>query len=389
MTSDRTDLQGDLAPTPPMGWNSWNQFTSEVNEEVMRATADAMVETGMRDAGYQYVVMDDYWSDEFGRDRDGNLDADPHKFPSGMEALADYVHSKGLKLGTYSDAAHKTCAGWPGSYGYEEQDAAQFAQWGIDFLKYDYCHAPEDQATAIDRYTRMGDALRKCGRPILYSVCEWGRRDPWLWARKAGGHMWRTTDDLVDKWVKGNDPGLGILESLDRNADLRSYSGKGGWNDPDMLVVGLKGTGRSGGSGCTEAEYRSHMSLWCMMAAPLMAAVDLRTADRTTLETLTNPEILAVDQDPLGEQGRRVGAGGGLEVWSKPLQGGSVAVCLFNRGAEEAKITARWEDLGLPEGKPVMARDLWAREEIGEVRESVSARVPSHGSVVIKLWPLP
>lgn len=373
-----------LAPTPPMGWNSWNRFGGAINETVLRETAEAMVSSGMQAVGYQYVVIDDLWQGE--RDAQGNLHEDPQKFPSGIKALADYVHSLGLKLGIYSDAAEKTCGNAVGSYGYEERDAETFASWGCDFLKYDYCHAPPEREAAVERYTKMGQALIATGRPIIFSICEWGGRQPWEWGAQAFGHMWRTTGDIGDFW-SGTPPSfyLSSIENIgfEYNRKVADYAGPGRWNDPDMLVVGLHGVSNMGGQGCTDTEYRTHFGLWCMQAAPLMAGCDLRTMDETTREIMTNPEVIALDQDPLGKQGIRVTADEGREVWKKPLQNNELGVGLFNRGEQTAVVTAQWSDLGI-EG-PYTVRDLWARKDLGQYTNSFSAEVPSHGSVLLRL----
>jgi alpha-galactosidase len=376
-----------LAATPPLGWNSWNQFGSELTEEIVRRNADAIVKSGMRELGYEYVNIDDCWSDKRGRDSDGNLVADPERFPSGIKALADYVHGKGLKLGIYSDAAELTCAGWPGSYPVEEQDARLFASWGIDMLKYDYCHAPEDRETAMERYGRMGEAIGKSGREILLSVCEWGRRKPHEWAKSLGAQMWRVTSDVVDEWATDRDWCVGINQAFDMGAHLHPHAGPGGWNDMDMLVVGLRGTGHKGGlgPGCTTEEYRTQMSMWSILCSPLLAGCDLRKMDRETADILINPEVLSVNQDPLGKQGVLTVRRGLLEVWKKPLHDGSFAVCLLNRGDSPSEIEAVWEELGLHKGRSVEVRDLWARSDIGVFEGRLSVSVPAHGTVMLKL----
>ncbi|MFN3684233.1 MAG: glycoside hydrolase family 27 protein [Fimbriimonadaceae bacterium] len=374
-----------LAATPPMGWNSWNTFGEKVDARVVCETADAIVRTGMKDLGYEYVVIDDCWSDKRGRDSNGDLVPDPERFPDGIRAVADHVHSLGLKFGIYSDAAHLTCAKWPGSYEHEEQDAALFASWGVDFLKYDYCHAPSDQASAIDRYARMGQALRECGREILFSLCEWGGRAPWLWGRRVGGQMWRCTGDVVDAWYETDLTwgGLTINAAIDHAAYIADYTGPGGWNDFDMLVVGIRGRGHTGKGNCTDTDYRTQMSMWCLFASPLMAGCDLRTMDEATAETMMNPEVLAVDQDPLGKAAKRVAQRGPLEVWQRPLSDGSFAVGLLNRGEEAAEIELRWHHLGLLDSEPALVRDLWRRQDVGEFREKAAATVRPHETV---LW---
>jgi alpha-galactosidase len=382
------DLGGQLAPTPPMGWMSWNNFGPNMNEQLVKEMADAMVSSGMRDAGYRYICIDDYWQGK--RDAQGVLQPDPLKFPHGIKVLADYVHSKGLKLGIYSDAAELTCEKQPASFGHEEKDAAVFASWGVDYLKYDYCFAPEDQAAAIKRYSAMSQALRKTGRPIVFSVCEWGPRKPWLWGARAGGQLWRTTWDIREVWHAGKYEAslAGILDILDRQAGLEKYSGPGGWNDPDMLVVGLYGKGKyttpEGYASCTETEYRSQMSLWCLLAAPLMATNDLRSMNAATREILTNREVTAIDQDPLGKQASRILKEGDSEIWARTLADGSRAVGLLNRAdAASRTIKLDWKILGL--GGKQKVRDLWAHRDLGVFQDQYEALVPSHAVIFLKI----
>ena len=378
-----------LVPTPPMGWMSWNLFGRNISDQLMRDIADAMVTSGMKAAGYQYVCIDDHWHG--GRDRNKNLYPDPKKFPNGIKPLADYVHSKGLKLGIYSDAGTMTCGKEPGSVGFEEIDARTFASWEIDYLKYDYCFAPEDQETAIQRYTAMGRALAATGRPMVYSICEWGPREPWLWGARAGGHLWRTTWDVRDVWEAGRYEAAvtGIVEILDHQAGLEKYAGPGHWNDPDMLVAGLYGKGgattRKGFPPCNDTEYRSQMSLWCLLAAPLLATCDLRNMNAVTKEILTNPEVIAVNQDRLGSQASRVAKDGGIEFWKKPLSQGRYALGILNRGAQTRAVTAKWADLGLKPKHKV--RDLWARRDLGLTRDSLSIDVASHATALLRLDP--
>ncbi|WP_160319535.1 glycoside hydrolase family 27 protein [Herpetosiphon geysericola] len=378
-----------LAPTPPMGWNSWNMFGSTIHEDSVRATADVIVSSGLKDLGYNYVVIDDCWSTKVGRDGNGDLVADPEKFPSGIKALADYIHSLGLKIGIYSDAAHLTCASYPGSFGFEEQDAQLWASWGIDFLKYDFCFAPTDQATAIDRYTRMGEALRKTNRQFLYSLCEWGGRSPQLWGRSVGGHMWRVTGDIFDSWVDiwvapHKYYGLGIDTAIDIAANLAEYAGPDAWNDLDMLVVGLKGKGQISGGGLSFIEYQTHMSLWVMACSPLMIGCDIRNMDRDTTSLLTNREVLAVNQDLLGIAGRRVRQIGTCEIWKKPLADGSVAVALINRGANGSDLSLRACDIGLLD-TPKSVRNLWTQEDIAEFGEAWQTRIQPHETLLLKI----
>jgi alpha-galactosidase len=365
----------DLAGTPPMGWNSWNRFACDVSEKLIKATADAMVATGMRDAGYQYVVIDDCW--QVSRDTEGNIVPDPARFPSGMKALADYVHSKGLRFGLYSDAGTATCQKRPGSKGFEDKDARQYAAWGIDYLKYDWCNT-EGQDTR-EAYTKMSRALKAAGRPIVFSICEWGGTQPWLWAPGVG-HLWRTTGDIQDCWDCSRPwGGMGLIHIIDLQADLFPYAGPGHWNDPDMLEVG--------NGGMTTAEYRAHFSFWCLLAAPLMAGNDLLNMTAETKEILTNKEVIAVDQDPLGMQGRKVFDGGPVEVWMKPLAGAARAVILFNRGSEPAPISVFWEQIGLAPGVEAQVRDLWAKKDLGSFKGHFTHQVQPHDVIMIRLQP--
>jgi alpha-galactosidase len=365
----------DLAKTPPMGWNSWNKFACNVSENLIKETADAIIATGMKDAGYEYIVIDDCW--QVSRDAEGNIIPDAKRFPSGMRALADYVHSKGLKFGLYSDAGTKTCQGRPGSKGFETKDTQQYAAWGIDYLKYDWC-STEGQNTH-EAYTKMSRALQASGRPIVFSICEWGGTQPWLWAPGVG-HLWRTTGDIQDCW-DCNQPwgGMGWIHILDLQAELHPYAGPGHWNDPDMLEVG---NGKM-----TTAEYRSHFSFWCLLAAPLMAGNDLRAMTAETKEILTNKEVIAIDQDPLGMQGRKIADGGATEVWMKPLSQSARAVILFNRGSVAAPITVSWEQLGLAPGVEAQVRDLWAKKDLGPFKARYMARVGPHDVVMIRVQP--
>ncbi len=372
-----------LAPTPPMGWNSWNTFGPDINETVVRETADAFVKEGLKAAGYQHVVIDDLWHADK-RDRRGRLQWDKKKFPGGIPALADCVHRKGLKFGIYSCAGSHTCAGKPSSFGYEEEDANTFAEWGVDFLKYDFCYKPMG-ADCRALYERMGQALRMTGRPILFSMCEWGHEKPWRWGSPgAGAQMWRTTGDINDSWESIEEIGF------DRQDGLEAYAGPDRWNDPDMLVVGMNGKGNVGRGGCTETEYRAHFSLWCLLAAPLMIGCDVRKMDKVTKDILTAPEVLAVNQDPLGCQGYRLGADGhGGEVWRKPLAGGSVAVGLFNRRPQGKRLICfSWESMGLHDRHPAVVRDLWERKDLGAHERVFASHVEAHGCKLFKLTPV-
>jgi alpha-galactosidase len=356
-----------LAKTPPMGWNSWNKFAGRVDDAAVRGMADAMATNGMKDAGYVYINIDDTW--EAGRDAQGNITTNK-KFPD-MKALADYVHSKGLKIGIYSSPGPNTCAGYEGSYGHEEQDARTYAAWGIDYLKYDWCGArnvyTDDEMQAL--YQKMGDALLKSGRPILYSLCQYGRADVWKWAPDVGGNAWRTTGDIRDTWDSMTT--IGFAQN-----DLAPFASPGHWNDPDMLEIG--------NGGMTGDEYRTHMSLWSILAAPLLAGNDLRNMSPTILAILTNREVIDIDQDKEGKQGHRATKSGDQEVWIKPLSGAAQAVALFNRGAAPAQASVKWTDLGFP-STPKSARDLWTRADVKLNGPEYSATVPAHGVVLLRV----
>jgi alpha-galactosidase len=370
-----------LALTPPMGWNSWNKFACNVSEDLIKGTADAMVKSAMKDAGYEYIVIDDCW--QVSRDANSNIVADPQRFPHGMKAVGDYIHSLGLKFGIYSDAGSKTCQGRPGGLGHEYQDAIQYASWGVDYLKYDWCHTTTQDAKAS--YANIRAALDASGRSIVLSICEWGTAKPWLWGKEVGGNLWRSTGDISDKWEgstkwpDGSCCSDGMLVNLDLQVGLASYAGPGHWNDPDMLEVG--------NGGMTDTEYRSHFSLWSILAAPLIAGNDLRNMRPEIQNILTNKEVIAVDQDSLGREGERVGKDGNLEVWAKQLKDGSRAVVLFNRGGTEEKITAAWDALGYPDHLAASVRDLWQHKDLGKFTGKFSSSVASHGVVMVSVKP--
>ncbi len=355
-----------LAKTPPMGWNSWNLFAGRVDDATVRTMADAMVTSGMRDAGYIYVNIDDTW--EGVRDASGNLQTN-HKFPD-MKALADYVHSKGLKLGIYSSPGPRTCAGYPASYGHEEQDAKTFAAWGIDYLKYDWCSArmiyKEDALQPV--YQKMGDALQSTGRPIVYSLCEYGLGQVEKWGPEVGGNLWRTTGDIRDQWSS-------MIENIEKQVPTAPYAGPGHWNDPDMLEIG--------NGHMTDDEYRTHMSLWALTAAPLLAGNDIRSMTAATKSILLNKEVIAIDQDSLGKQASPV-KNGDFETWVKPLADGSVAVGVVNMGASAQQATIHTADLNL-RGRVKHARDLWSHADVKFSGDSYSASVPSHGTLLLKV----
>ncbi len=356
-------LENGVARTPPMGWNSWNKFGCGVSDALVRATADAMVSSGMQAAGYQYINIDDCWS-LTARDASGNLQADPVKFPNGIKAVADYVHSKGLKFGIYGDRGSSTCAGYPGSYGHEVQDANTFAAWGVDYLKYDNCAIVGDMQTDL---TNMRNALSATGRPIVFSLSTWWFSLPTF---PDLGNLWRTTGDITDSFSS-------VMGNIDTNNNTAQYAGPGHWNDPDMLEVG--------NGGMTDGEYRAHFGMWAIAAAPLIAGNDLRSMSQATINILTAPEVIAIDQDALGVQGIKVtDNGSGLQVWSKTLTGTNTkAVALLNRSASAANMTVNWSDIGLSGSATV--RDLWARADLGSFSGSYTVSVPSHGIVLIKV----
>jgi alpha-galactosidase len=357
-----------LAKTPPMGWNSWNKFHADIDDKTVRLAADALVTSGMRDAGYAYVVIDDGWQGS--RDAQGVLQPNA-KFPD-MKALSDYVHRKGLKLGIYSSPGPRTCGGFEGSYGNEAIDARTWASWGIDYLKFDWCSASriwkDTDMPAV--YQRMGEALRDAGRPIVFSLCQYGRANVQEWGPRAGGNLWRTTGDIFDRYESMASIGFS-------QAPLAPFAGPGHWNDPDMLEVG--------NGGMTANEYRTHFSLWALLAAPLMAGNDLQGMSTETASILLNKEVIAVDQDPLGRAATRVAASDGREVWAKPLASGAVAVGLFNRGNADADVTVRWSDVAIP--APRRIRDLWAHRDLTAISDSHTTRVPSHGVVLLLVAP--
>ena len=384
----RATAQETLGATPQMGWNSWNKFGMNINEDLIKATADKMVELGLVEAGYIYLNLDDGWHGE--RDAQGFIHEDPVKFPSGIKALADYVHERGMKLGIYSDAGWKTCGGCAGSFGHEFQDAYTYAQWGVDYLKYDWCYT-EDIINPRGAYKLMSVALKQTGRPIWFSMCEWGTNKPWEWGTEVA-QSWRTTGDIwpyfdtIPAEFDGQWHGEPIMKLVDLNEPLRAYAGPGHWNDPDMLEVG--------NGSLTLAENRAHFTLWCMMAAPLLMGNDLTTMSDEVLQILINKDVIAIDQDPLGIQGLRLKAEGNVEYWFKPLEGGDWAFCLLNRGAEDAVVSAEWASLkftdelsGLtfdPEG--CTARNLWADKDwILKTEGALNVKVASHDVVLYRI----
>lgn len=381
------------AATPPMGYMTWNLYADKITENDIHAVADAMVANGLVTLGFNYIFIDDGW--QGGRDNKNYIIPDAKKFPSGMKALCDYVHSKGLKIGIYSDAAPLTCGGYTASFNFEEQDAKTFADWGFDYLKYDYCNAPDDWQTAIARYSKMAGALQQSGRNLTFGICEWGNRSPWLWAKKSGGQLWRMAADIRDKWQSAEAPktnndlhhlGAGILDVANIDAGLSAYAGPGGWNDPDMLVVGLYGkkgpSGDLGGVGCTDVEYQSQMSLWCLLAAPLMISCDVTNMNDATKKILTNKDIVDIDQDALGAQAQRKINKDGWQVFVKPLQNGDVAIGVLNTTGATATTQLSLADLGL--GGNYNAKDVWTKQA-AKWNKSVTLTVASHETKVFRL----
>ncbi len=391
MASAQAQKFEGLALTPQMGWNSWNKFACDIDEELVRETADALVETGLAAAGYVYINLDDCWH-AAERDADGFIQCDADRFPSGIAALADYVHERGLKLGIYSDAGRHTCGG-RGSFGHEYQDALQYARWGVDYLKYDWCET--ENINARGAYTLMRDALYAAGRPILFSMCEWGDNKPWEWAADVA-HSWRTTGDIWCSFDEVLEHGTwrawSVMHILDMTAGLRRYAGPGHWNDPDMLEVG---------NGLTHNEDRAHFTMWCMLSAPLILGNDIRTVDPKTLSILLNGRVIAIDQDPLGVQGYRFMREGDLEVWLKPLAGGHWAFCLLNRGKEDITYTIDWPRFDWTDEevsklstdfstRTYEIENLWAegkKSAEGTTKKAKTVTVPSHDVVLYRLAP--
>ncbi len=371
----------ELAQTPQMGWNSWNKFGCNINEQLIRETADAMVATGLKDAGYIYVNIDDCWHGE--RDSLGYIHVNAKRFPSGMKALAEYVHSKGLKIGIYSDAGHTTCAGFPGSSGYEFKDAFNYANWGIDYLKYDWCDTRGINPQIA--YNTMRDAIRKAGRPMLFSMCEWGESKPWLWAKDTG-HSWRTTGDIYacfDCNFNGALSAQSVLRILDQQVELRQYAGPGHWNDMDMLEVG---------NGMSDDEDRAHFSLWAMLASPLIMGNDLRSMSAETRNILANKNIIAINQDALGIQAFKLRSLGALEMWVKPLSNNDWAILFLNRGLNALQYTYQWQSIEDEWSKRsvdftkknYLWRDLWTNGQ-GNTKTPLAVEIPAHGVVVLRL----
>lgn len=379
-----------LAMTPPMGWNSWNTFGTSIDEKLVKETADIMVSSGMAAAGYNYIVLDDGWMTRE-RDVNGDLIPDPVKFPNGMKAVIDYVHSKGLKFGLYNCAGTQTCAGYPGTRGYEYQDARFYANLGIDFLKYDWCNT--QGITAKEAYTTMSNALKTAGKPIVFSLCEWGDNQPWEWGKPVG-NLWRISGDIYPcfdcefKHEEGNWSSWGFMKIVEMRKDIRKYSGPDHWNDFDMMEVGNE---------MNDIEDKSHFSMWCMMASPLVAGNDFRKMSKETLAILTNKELIAVDQDELGIQGFKYSAEEGLEVWVKPLSDGNWAVTFLNRSEVAKKINFDWKnhiikdaDFGYEANfsKTVFKlKDLWKNREIGTTKKNFVSDLAPHDVITLRLIP--
>ena len=376
----------DLAPTPPMGWNTWNIFQTKIDEPLLKSMVDAYVSSGMRDAGYTYFVLDDGWM-SMERDANGQLVADPQKFPNGMKAFADYVHSKGMKFGIYNCAGVKTCAGYPGTRGHEYEDARLYASWGVDYLKFDWCNA--EGQNARESYMLMSKALKATGRPIVFSLCEWGTNRPWAWGAQAG-QLWRTTGDIghyFDKSLtKGGWTPQSVLNILDKQDSIRQYAGPGHWNDPDMLEVG---------NGMSVAEDRSHFSIWCMLAAPLMAGNNLHSMSEDTKTILTNKEAIAVNQDALGVECFKYYEFDGMEILVKPLSDGNLAVLFLNRSDRSQTINFDWAghliqdkisntDVDFSKTSYKL-RDLWAHKDVGTTQKTFKQTIPSHDVVMLRL----
>jgi alpha-galactosidase len=373
-----------IAATPQMGWNSWNKFACNIDENLIRQTADSMVKSGLQQAGYNYVNIDDCWHGE--RDKNGFITPDARRFPSGMKALADYVHSKGLKLGIYSDVGATTCGGRPGSRGHEYQDAITYANWGIDYVKYDWCDSKG--LNPVGAYTTMRDALRSAGRPILFSMCEWGDSKPWEWAADVG-HSWRTTGDIYPcfdcEMSHGSWSSLGVLRILDKQAGLRKYAGPGHWNDMDMLEVGM---------GMSEDEDRAHFAIWSMMASPLILGNDLRSMPESIRQIVANPDVVAINQDKLGVQALRFMTDGDLEYWAKPLSNNEWAFMVLNRGRLPVQLKHDWvkhqitDDLSKREAnfsKTVYTwRDVWTKRT-GATSAPLDISIAPHSAVLLRL----
>ncbi len=375
-----------LALTPPMGWNSWNTFQANISEALVKETVDYLVSSGMKDAGYTYIVLDDGWM-AMQRDSMGNLVPDPKKFPHGMKAVADYVHSKGLKFGLYNCAGTKTCGGYPGTRGYEYQDARLYAAIGIDYLKFDWCSS--EGLNAKEAYTTMSKAIQLAGRPVVFSLCEWGSNKPWEWG-PAVGQLWRTTGDIYNCFdcekKFGGWSGWGVVQIIDKQKDLRKYAGPDHWNDPDMLEVG---------NGISMPENRAHFAIWCMMSAPLIAGNDLRKMDRETAKVLTDKDLIAINQDKLGVQGFPFTKMDSVEVWLKPLENEELAICFFNRSVKNVPVIFDWKSNPVTDTISKMnidfnttkyaIRNLYSKKEEGNTAKVFKSSLLPHDAIVLRL----
>ena len=377
-----------IGTIPAMGWNSWNTFTWDINESLIRDVADKFITDGYKDAGYEYIVIDDCWSLKE-RDRDGNLVADPAKFPSGMKALADYIHSKGLKFGMYSCAGTHTCAGYPGSFEHEFQDARLFAEWGIDFLKYDYCFKPRNISGEL-LYKRMGIALKNSGRDILFSACNWGEDQVHHWIRESGAHMYRSTGDIRDFWDSVKEI---AISQLDKTCFTGSYC----HNDMDMLIVGMYGGSNNDyiGSkigGCTDVEYKTHFALWCMMGSPLMIGCDVRNANQPTKELLLNRDLIAINQDEECRSAYRIKPepqwfhSDDVFMLVKLLSDGDLAIGFFNLCDTQKEISLQFWDMGIPyaSGASLSLYDCFEHRELGVYSERFAPTIPAHDCKVVR-----
>jgi len=376
----------NLAMTPPMGWNSWNTFGTNVDEQLIKDMTDLFIKEGLKDAGYEYIVMDDGWM-AMERDKDGNLVPDPKKFPNGLKAVSDYIHSKGLKIGIYNCAGNKTCGGYPGSRGYEYQDARSYASWDIDYLKYDWCNT--GKINAEEAYKTMRDAIKAAGRPMVFSICEWGDNQPWTWAKDVG-HLWRVAGDIINCWDcevgHGSWSSWGVWKIIDMRKDIRKVAGPGHWNDFDMMEVG---------NGMTDSEDRSHFAMWCMLASPLMMGNDLRKATPETLKTLSNKEVVSVNQDKIGIQGLRYTNKDNVEIWVKPLDKDGWAISFVNKNNSPYDLTFNWADQEIGDDlnqrylkcntDTYKIRDLFNHADLGDTKKPLKAKIGVHDVLMIKL----
>lgn len=376
----------NLALTPPMGWNSWNTFQTNISEKLVMETADMLVSSGMKDAGYTYLVLDDGWMAMERDPKTGDLIADPKKFPHGMKTVADYVHSKGLKFGLYNCAGTKTCAGYPGTRGYEYQDARLYASFEIDYLKFDWCSS--DGINAKEAYSTMSKALKVAGRPIVFSLCEWGGNKPWEWAAPVG-HLWRTTGDIAAQFdgIKsyGNWHANGVMTIVDLQDTLNRYAGPGHWNDPDMLEVG---------NGMSTSEDRTHFSVWCIMAAPLISGNDITKMNAATKAILTDKDVVAIDQDAMGIQGFKYSDKDSLQTWFKPLSNGEWAVCFLNRSSTPKQAQFNWKTNAVTDAVSKTSFDgnttyklynVWTKKQEGTTAKDIDVAVAPHDVVMYRL----